>query len=244
MGLRAVLFDFNGVIVDDEAIHARLISEILLSENLRPQADEYQQFCLGRSDRECLDNVLSRRGRYVNAAYLDKLLAEKSQAYQAELEKLETLPLFPGVEELIKTLVSQNIKLGLVTGALRGEVEWMLQRAGLWADFSTVVTANDVSPGKPDPAGYVMAVNQLQDQCPDLELSPAHCLVIEDTFMGIEAAKRAGLPVLGVAHTFPFHMLQRRCNWAIDRFSELDLDYVQAVYAKKTQPKPADSIPA
>lgn len=233
MGLRAVLFDFNGVIVDDEAIHARLISEILLSENLRPQADEYQQFCLGRSDRECLDNVLSRRGRYVNTAYLDKLLTQKSQAYQAELEKLETLPLFPDVSDLIKTLVNQDIKLGLVTGALRGEVEFILKRAGLWSDFTVVVTANEVSPGKPDPAGYVMAVNQLHDLFPDLDVSPSHCLVIEDTFMGIEAAKRAGLPVLGIAHTFPFHMLQRRCNWVIDRFAELDLAYVQAVFERK-----------
>ncbi len=232
--LRAVLFDFNGVIVDDEAIHARLISDILLSENLRPQPDEYQQFCLGRSDRECLDNVLSRRGRYVNSAYLDKLLCQKSQAYQAELEKLETLPLFPGVEDFIKTLGDQGIKLGLVTGAMRSEVELVLNRAGLGTDFAVVVTANDVSPGKPDPAGYVMAVNQLDELYPNLDLSPHHCLVIEDTFMGIEAAKRAGLPVLGIAHTFPFHMLQRRCNWVVDRFAELDLEYVQAVYAKKT----------
>ncbi len=240
MGLRAVLFDFNGVIVDDEAIHAQLISEILLSENLRPQPDEYQQFCLGRSDRECLDNVLSRRGRYVNGTYLDKLLAQKSQAYQAALAKLEALPLFPGVEELIKTLVNQGIKLGLVTGALPSEVELILKRAGLWSDFSVMVTANDVSPGKPDPAGYVLAVNQLVKKFPSLDIAPPNCLVIEDTFMGIEAAKRAGLPVLGIAHTFPFHMLQRRCNWVIDRFAELDLEYVQAVYIQKSQ----QTIPA
>lgn len=233
MGLGAVLFDFNGVIIDDEAIHARLIADILLSENLRPQADEYQQFCLGRSDRDCLDNVLSRRGRYVNGAYLDKLLGQKSQAYQAELSQLTPLPLFSGVVELIQQLIAAGIKLGLVTGSGRAEVELILGRAGLWDYFSVIVTADQVTVGKPDPSGYLLALDQLQTQFPSLDLSPPHCLVIEDTFMGIEAARRAGLPVLGIAHTFPLHMLQRRCNWVIDRFEELDLAYVQRVYGQK-----------
>lgn len=237
MGLRAVLFDFNGVIIDDEAIHARLIADILLSENLRPQADEYQQFCLGRLDRDCLDNILSRRGRYVNAAYLDKLLVQKSQAYQTELTQLDSLPLFPGVVEFIETLVNADIKLGLVTGAIRAEVELILKRANLWDYFSVIVTADQVTVGKPDPSGYLMALDQLQAQCPGLELAPMNCLVIEDTFMGIEAARRAGLPVLGIAHTFPFHMLQRRCNWVIDHFDQLDLEYVQSVYAQKQELK-------
>lgn len=233
MGLGAVLFDFNGVIIDDEPIHARLIADILLSENLRPQADEYQQFCLGRSDRDCLDNVLSRRGRYVNTAYLDKLLAQKSQAYQAELSQLDPLPLFPGVVECIKQLVTADIKLGLVTGSIQAEVELILARANLRDYFSVIVTADQVPVGKPDPSGYLMALDQLQAHFPGLGLTPEQCLVIEDTFMGIEAARRAGLPVLGIAHTFPFHMLQRRCNWVIDHFGQLDLEYVQRVYAQK-----------
>jgi beta-phosphoglucomutase-like phosphatase (HAD superfamily) len=63
-------------------------------------------------------------------------------------------------------------------------------------------------------------------------LQPQECLVIEDTFVGCEAAKRAGMQVVGIAHTYPFHFMQRVSNWAIDNFSQLDLDRVEETFSQ------------
>jgi beta-phosphoglucomutase len=237
MPLKAVLFDFNGVIVDDEPIHQRLIEQILIHENLKPQLQEIQKFCLGRSDRACLNDLLSQRGRKVTAAYLDKLIAQKSQDYRLQLEALPQIPLFPGLKTLLHHLQTAQIKRAIVTGALRAEVKAVLTQAQLLADFDLIVAAEDIGHSKPDPEGYRLAVQCLSLEYPDLQLCPADCLAIEDTFVGITAAKQAGISVVGVAHTYPFHLLQRRANWAIDRLEDLEIPRIQAILDRSLELK-------
>lgn len=87
MSLKAVLFDFNGVIINDESIHERLIEQILIEENLILKPGEYRKVCLGRSDRSCLKDLLASRGRVVSDTELTQLLNRKAQGYALELEK-------------------------------------------------------------------------------------------------------------------------------------------------------------
>lgn len=233
MTLKAVLFDFNGVIINDEPIHQQLIEQILISENLRPKPGEYRQVCLGRSDRVCLSDLLTRRGRVVSETYLLQLMNRKAQAYQHELEKLDKLPLYPGLEDLIFQLCSAQLKLAVVSGAMRSEVELVLNRAKLAEYFTVIVAGDDIKTSKPEPDGYLLAVERLNQQYPGFNLQPSECLAIEDTPAGIQAAKRAGMPVVGVANTYPFHMLQRQANWTVDYLCDLELERVQQVYAEK-----------
>lgn len=228
--LKAILFDFNGVIVNDEFIHQKLIAEILLEENLRFDLLEYQTLCLGRSDRACLSQILSRRGRYVTEETLNKLIRSKATAYQHYLETLETLPIYTGLEKFLKKIKDKNIKISLVTGSLRSEAEFVLKKAGI-ADYFTVIVGGDESKAsKPQPDGYLLAVERFNRLDFNLQLQPSECLVIEDTPAGIEAAKSAGMQVVGIAHTYPFHFMQRLSNWAIDTFFDLELERVEQVF--------------
>ena len=237
MTLKAVLFDFNGVIINDEAIHRELIDEVLISENLRSKPTDYRQFCLGRSDRACLDQLLKNRGRFVTENYLTELVNRKAQAYQQRLEALEKLPIYPGLEGFINRLRMRELKLGVVSGSIRSEVELVLTRAGVAESFSVIVAGDDITASKPEPDGYLLAVERLNQQYPHLNLQPSECLAIEDTPAGIQAAKLAAVPVVGVAHTYPFHMLQRWANWAVDELSDLELERVEQVYCRST-PQP------
>lgn len=230
MSLKAVWFDFNGTIVNDERLHQELIEELLVAENLRPDASEYRAVCLGRSDRACLRSLLERRGRVTSDTYLDGLLARKSEAYRARLAEMPKLPIYPGLEDAIYRMRVANLALGVVTGAQRAEVELVLDRAGLRSPFEVVVAAEDVAAGKPEPDGYLLAVERLKALRPELALRPENCLAIEDTYAGIEAARRAGMQVVGVANTHPFHTIQRRADWAVDYLHELELDRVQQAY--------------
>jgi beta-phosphoglucomutase len=233
MTLKAVLFDFNGVIIKDEAIHQELIEEILLQENLRPSADEYREVCLGRSDRVCLAELLKRRGRFVTDSYLTTIVARKAQAYQRKLEVMEKLPIYPGVADLIFKIRAAQLPIGVVSGALRCEVELVLNRAELAQHFPVIVAGDDITVSKPEPDGYLLAVEQLNQKYPDLQAKASDCLAIEDTPAGIQAAKKAGMQVVGVANTYPFHMLQRQANWTVDYLNDLELDRVQEIYARK-----------
>lgn len=234
MTLKAVLFDFNGVIIKDEAIHERLIEKILVEENLRPSPQEYREICLGRSDRVCIAELLKHRGRVVTETYLNQLLARKAQAYQRQLEQLEMLPIYPGLEDLIFKIRVAQLPMGVVSGALRCEVELVLHRTQLAKHFAVIVAGDDINVSKPEPDGYLLAVERLNQHYPSLNAQAADCLAIEDTPPGIEAAKRAGMQVVGVANTYPFHMLQRQANWTVDYLHDLELERVQQVYARSS----------
>ncbi|NET56721.1 MAG: HAD family phosphatase [Symploca sp. SIO2E6] len=232
MSLKAVLFDFNGVIINDEAIHEQLIEEIIIGENLRPDASEFREVCLGRSDRACLQEILERRGRVVTPDDLTKLITRKAQAYQRQLEEMEKLPIYPGLEDLIFKLRVAQLPMGVVSGALRCEVELVINRANLAQHFCVIVAGDEIKVSKPEPDGYLLAVEKINQQYPHLNLHSYECLAIEDTPAGIEAAKRAGMQVVGVANTYPFHMLQRQTNWTVDYLNDLELERVQEAYSQ------------
>ncbi|WP_017319415.1 HAD family hydrolase [Mastigocladopsis repens] len=233
MSLKAVLFDFNGVIIHDESIHERLIEQLLIEENLTLKPGEYKKVCLGRSDRLYLQDLLASRGRVVNDRDLTQLLNRKAQGYALELEKIEKLPLYPGLDDLIFQVRSRNLKLAIVSGAIRKEIELVLHRTPLTEYFKVIVAGDDISTSKPEPDGYLLAVERLNQEDPDLNLQPQECLAIEDTPAGIQAAKQAGMQVVGVANTYPFHMLQRQANWTVDYLSDLELERVQEVFSQK-----------
>jgi beta-phosphoglucomutase len=230
MSLKAVLFNFNGVIIKDELIHEELIKQILIEENLTLKKGELNQVCLGRSHRTILRKLLASRGRMVSEDYLTVLLNRKAAMYALEVEKREKLPLYAGLDDLIFKLRSRNLKLGLVSDAIRKEISVVLEHAKLAEFFKVIVAGDDIATSKPDSNGYLLAVERLNQEYTNLNLQPCECLVIEDTPAGIQAAKCAGMQVLGVANTYPFHMLQRCCNWTVDYLTDLELERVEEVF--------------
>ena len=229
MTLKAVLFNFNGVIVNDEAIHEQIVDQLMLEENLQLKRGEFREVCLGRSDRTCLVELLKRRGRFLTEAYLDRLLLGKAQAYQAKIDSLETLPIYPGLADFIGRIRAAGLKMAVVSGAMRSDIELVLNLAGLAENFELIVTGDDTTVSKPAPDGYLLAVELMNRQYPGWNLEPGECLAVEDSFAGIEAAKQAGIQVLGVSHTYPFHMIQRQANWTVDYFVDLELDRVAEI---------------
>ncbi|HEY9693132.1 MAG TPA: HAD family phosphatase [Oculatellaceae cyanobacterium] len=238
MTLKAVLFNFNGVIINDEPIHEQLIDQIVIAENLRPKPGDFRKFCLGRSTSASLKDLLKDRGRFVTEDYLTKLITQKAQDYQRQLETLEKLPIYPGLEDLIFKLRVAKLPMGVVTGATRSEVEVVLNQVNLAQHFDVMVTGDDLTASKPERDGYLLAVERLNQLHPELKLQPSECLAIEDTFVGIKAAKQAGIQVVGVANSYPFHMLQRQTNWTVDYLSDLEVERVQQVYS---QQQPSDT---
>jgi beta-phosphoglucomutase len=238
--LKAVFFDFNGVIINDEDLHRDLVNELLLAENLLPMtAAEYQQFCLGRSDRICLQELFQHRARFLNEEYLQRLVRQKAQQYHRRLLSLDPLPLYDDVRTFLERLFVQGLPLGLVTGAVRSEVLYVLERGELQGYFQVIVTGDDINTSKPKPDGYLLALQRLNEArgTADPESQPilAHeCLVIEDTFVGIQAARSAGMSVVGIAHTYPYHFMQRTAHWAVDHFEQIDLERIAVVLSRRS----------
>ncbi|MEL6579329.1 MAG: HAD family phosphatase [Cyanobacteria bacterium J06621_12] len=225
MSLKAVFLDFSGVIINDEGINQELIAEILLSENLRADEDEYTLYCRGRSDRACLKDILASRGRILADAYLDKLLQTKAKGYRQRVEQLAEIPLPSNLKSFLTQLREQDIAAGLVTGATRSEVEHVLAKVELTDYFDLIVAGDDLAGSKPEPEPYLFAASKL-------DLEPSECLAIENNPVGITAAKRAKIQVVGISNLYPLHMLQRQANWTVDDFMEIELDRVDRVLSR------------
>lgn len=202
--IRAILFDFNGVLVDDEPIHLDMFQRVLAEEGVTLTAEDYYRHYLGLDDRGCFAAVLEAAGQEPSPARLMRLIARKASYYQEHIRE-RGYPFFPGARELVAALGEQGRMLGVVSGALREEVEGALRQAGLRDLFKVIVAAEDVTEGKPHPEGYLRALEALNAQppLPERLLHPHEVLVVEDSPAGLQAAAGAGLPTLAVMQTYP-----------------------------------------
>jgi len=201
--LRAALLDFNGVLVDDEPLHLDLFRRVLGEEGIELDEERYRRDYLGLDDRGCFGAVLRGAGRAADAGGVARLIARKSIYYQEEIRR-GGYPFFPGAVEAVRALGEAGWLLGLVSGALRDEVEGALRQAGVATLFKAIVTAEDVAASKPDPEGYrtALALLNTEPPLPERIVHPHEAVAIEDSPAGLEAAAAAGLATVGVAQTY------------------------------------------
>lgn len=233
--LRAILFDFNGVLVDDEPIHLEMFQRVLAEEGIELAAEDYYRRYLGLDDRGCFAAVLEAAGETPSVPRLMRLIARKAAYYQERVHD-GGYPLFPGAAELVGGAAAAGLMLGVVSGALREEIEGALRQAGLSRRFKVLVTADDVAAGKPDPEGYRRALEALNTlpPLPERLLHPHEVLAIEDSQAGLAAAAAAGLLTLGVAHTYPENLLAGADAVAAS-LEGLDLDRLERLLAEATR---------
>lgn len=208
--LRAVLFDFNGVLVEDEPIHLELFQKVLAEEGMTLSAEDYYGRLLGLDDRACFQAVLAAAGEQATVPRLMRLIARKASYYQDRIRR-GGFPFSPGAAELVVALSEGKRMLGVVSGALREEVEGALRQERLLDRFKFFVTDEDVEESKPSPEGYLKALEHLNSlpPLPERLLHPHEVLAIEDSPVGLAAAAEAGLSTLAVAHSYSRHLLGR-----------------------------------
>src|SRR5262249_12810146 len=180
----AVNFDFNGILVDDEPIHLELFRKVLAEEGFALTKEVYLQKYMGMDDRGCFRAVFEDSGRKLDDAKLAELIGRKAQFYRDTIA--ERIVIFPGVKRLVPELAAR-FPLAVASGALRAEIEMILQVGGLRNYFQVIASAEDVNHGKPHPEVFINALRGLNEKRRD-PIRASECLVIEDTKDGIRAA--------------------------------------------------------
>jgi len=190
---RAILFDFNGVIINDEPQHCEALTTTLAEYGIPLPRETYYREYLGFDDRECFRFTFELHGRAANPSALNAAIERKALHYAAAIRRSMTL--VPGAVDFVRAAAREGLGLAVVSGALRREIELVLDHAGLRRYFGVVIAAEDVSLCKPDPQGYIRAREALG-------LAPDRCVVVEDSLPGLAAARAAGLrcAVLTTSH--------------------------------------------
>jgi beta-phosphoglucomutase len=194
--VRAVLFDFDGVLVNSEPLHYRALRECLLPEGIQITEEEYAGSYLAYDDAEAIRVALEQHGHPFDGSRVRAIAERKALLFD---ELLDSVPFFPGAPELVRAL-SREVPLAIASGALHGEIERILSAGGLRDAFTAIVAADDVTRGKPHPEPYLTAMAAVAPLAPGL--AAEDCLVVEDSMPGIAAGRAAGMKVLAVATSY------------------------------------------
>lgn len=191
--IRAIIFDFDGVIADTEPLHYDAFARVLAGRAAMPSHNEYYARYLGLNDAAFVRAVFTKQDITLRESELRDILAKKNAEYERRIAG--GLPLLPGVAGFIGR-AKDRYPLAVCSGARRVEIEAILHAANLRDAFLAIVSADDVSASKPDPMGFLMAAERLRSTTAGL--IPGDCLVIEDSANGIKAARAAGMKVVRV----------------------------------------------
>lgn len=213
---QAVIFDFDGVILDSEPLHYEACSHIFKQLGLVLSYEEYVEKYLGLSDKEMFPKLFSAKNLSFSLEKINTLIEEKTKYYQEIVELCDTLPMIDSVDRYIGYISQKIPKLAICSGSTRNEIMAVLtkfKQGKLQTYFNTIVTSEDIQKGKPSPEGYLLTAKRLS-------VSPNQCLVIEDTPHGIEAAKSAGMHVIALLTSYKKDQLLQ-ADKIISHFNQL-----------------------
>ena len=198
--LRAIIFDFDGIIVDSEPLIFKLTQEMAALEGWSVNEEEYYRDYLALDDRGIVEHLYTSHGRPVDVARRDELTAWKGQRYQEIIR--DGLPPMPGVVPFV-TEMAKHYPLAIASGSLHVEIHHLLTKMGLREKFSVLATADDCRRSKPDPEVYLLALLRLRalPVFRDESLQSEECLAIEDAPLGVVAAQAAGFKCLALTNS-------------------------------------------
>jgi len=209
----AVLFDFDGILVDSEPMHYRAFTEVLDPLGMGFPWKEYVEIYMGFDDRDAFREAFRAKGIDLDDATLATLVAAKSGAFLRGLR--DGVTAYPGAVPMIESLHAAGRPLALCSGALRSDIDPILTKLGVARRFDVIVSADDVRRSKPDPESYALAFRRLSGAYPTSLTVPGKSIAVEDTPAGIRSAKGAGLRVLAVTNSYDAGDLAE-ADWIVD----------------------------
>jgi beta-phosphoglucomutase len=215
MSIRAIVFDFDGVLADSEPLHLRVYQELLEPAGVRLTPEDYCARYLGFDDEGAFQQIAIDNKLMLGDEEIELLIAEKARRFERLVSDVNVL--YPGAVACARRLAAAW-PLGIASGALRSEIELMLRGAGLLDAFRFIVSAGDTEHTKPAPDPYRRAA-ELHG------VSPADCVAIEDSHAGLRSARDAGMRTVAITHTYPretFH----DADAIVDSLDEITVDLI------------------
>lgn len=226
--LKAIIFDFNGVILDDEPLHFKAMQEAVSGLGIALTEEAYWGRYLPLDDNECLEAICLDHAVRLNDEERIRILQLKTASYSRQLDN--RFPIFPGAARLIESAARQY-PLAIASGASREEIETTLEATGLDRHFLVTVAAEDFTRGKPHPESFLLALKKLNSALDrqTLPIKPQECLVVEDSIGGVAGARAAGMRCLAVSNSYPPEKLQE-ANSVVRSLEDVQADGLAALF--------------
>ncbi|MCX7959277.1 MAG: HAD family phosphatase [Deltaproteobacteria bacterium] len=215
--IKALFFDFDGVIVDTEPLHFEGFLRVMKKYGYTMTYEHYKKNYLAFQDRDCFIGILNEIGMKYDENLLNSLIEEKGKWFFPLLSELPirirgqgddkgAILTFDGLTSFVKE-ASKTYKLAVASGAQRNEIEVVLRRLGIYDCFTLIVAAGDYQNGKPHPEPYLTAYENLRQLYSDINISD--CVGIEDSFYGVQSVKSAGMKCIAVTNSYSKEILSQ-----------------------------------
>ena len=214
----AIIFDMDGVIVDNHQFHLKSWLHFFEEHGVSMSEEEYKQKVNGRTMDEILPKILDRE---MSKEEIRELGGQKEEKYR-EMYLPHIMPT-QGLPQFLQQLEQNSIPYAVATSAPPENVKFTLENTSLMERFTTIIDDTMVNKGKPDPEVYLTAAKKLN-------MAPERCIVFEDAILGIQSGKNAGMKVVGVATTHKREELEKeRTDHVIDDFSALTISELVSI---------------
>jgi beta-phosphoglucomutase len=216
--IAAVIFDFDGVLADTERLHLAAFADAFAARGWTLDEAAYFDRYLGFDDRGVVREFSADRRIALDEADAEALVAAKGRAFARLFQSSNVL--YPDAAACVAALAGR-FRLAIASGALRHEIAAILDRGALLHAFPVIVGADDVADTKPSPAPYLEAAARLG-------VPPAECVAVEDSSLGLDAARAAGMRTVALPTTSPRRLLAT-ADRILDRLGELTPEIVEAL---------------
>jgi beta-phosphoglucomutase len=216
--LRAIVFDFDGVLANSEPLHLRAFQSVLAREGITLTERDYYARFLGFDDVGAFAAMGAEHGHHWPASHVAELVARK--AAQIEILERDMSILFPGAADVVRRAAAA-VPIAIASGALGVEIHRVLAREKLSDQFAAIVSADDTVYSKPSPDPYLRAIDAIA-RATGGDLAAADCVAVEDSRWGLQSARAAGLRTVGVAQSYDRSALSE-ADLVVDKIADLDL---------------------
>jgi beta-phosphoglucomutase-like phosphatase (HAD superfamily) len=227
--LRAIVFDFDGVIANSEPLHFQAFRDVIAEEGLRLSERDYYARYLGFDDVGAFEAMLGDRGAPAGRERVAGLAARK--AVRLEILERDTSVLFPGAADAVRRAAAA-LPIAIASGARGEEIRRVLDREDLGACFTAIVAAEDTPVSKPSPDPYLRALALLREAAGLADLAAREVVAIEDSRWGLQSARAAGMRTVAVTNTYTATELAAAADLVIGSLEAMDLDSLAAICAR------------
>jgi len=221
--LGVVIFDFDGVITDSESLHLKAFNHVLAPYDIEISRDDYFSEYLGLTDFDLLAYLVGKGLLKTDRTKVDDLAVEKKLIFE-EMAQTQA-PIIDGVVDLLEMLSKNDVPMSICSGGLLGEIELILEKSRLGHFFEVIVSAEQVSKGKPHPEGFLLTLKRLNHGRAHA-IRPEECVVIEDSHWGLEAAAAAGMHTVAITNSYEAEKLSM-ADIIINHLRELSIESLQ-----------------
>lgn len=223
--LKAIIFDFDGIIADTEPVHLEAFKSILKDINISLSDEDYYTKYLAYDDRTLFTEVLKLSDSESDDVLIQNLIHRKNDLVTRVFN--EQVVLFPGFLSYLEEIKGRYL-LAIGSGALKSEITLVLEKFGIEGDFHVITAADNVVNCKPDPEVFLTCLKSLNEVSHGDVLSE-ECLVFEDSISGIRAAKSANMKCVAISNSYDERLLYE-ADVIVNGFEELNMRDIETLF--------------